>query len=180
MVWEDGCQSGQYVVYADRAAWNGAINEDKNGADVLLNLSRNALLVNLVLLKVASVGKPRGVGDANVENTLHVVSTLTSANTYHYIVVGRKFVKARGVGPTLVVRTTFEGVVTIIESLPSRTLAMSSKSDGFPTLVSPTIRMVYGAFVLFFRVLVIPCMRDSMLLEVWSINDASKMSLKLA
>jgi hypothetical protein len=40
---------------------------------------------------------------------------------------------------------------------------MSSKSEDFPTPVSPR-RMVYGLFVLFFEVLMIPFLRDSTLL----------------
>ena len=39
---------------------------------------------------------------------------------------------------------------------------MSSKTEDFPTPVSPIRKMVYGAFVLFFDVLMIPCLRDSM------------------
>ena len=42
---------------------------------------------------------------------------------------------------------------------------MSSKTDDFPTPVSPTRRMVYGAFALFFDVLMIPFLRDSTSLE---------------
>ena len=38
---------------------------------------------------------------------------------------------------------------------------MSSKTEDFPTPVSPTRRMVYGVFVLFFDVLIIPFLRDS-------------------
>ena len=42
---------------------------------------------------------------------------------------------------------------------------MSSKTEDFPTPVSPTRRMVYGVFVLFFDVLIIPFLRDATLLE---------------
>ena len=38
---------------------------------------------------------------------------------------------------------------------------MSSKTEDFPTPVSPTRRMVYGVFALFFDVLIIPFLRDS-------------------
>lgn len=85
MFGEDGWQSGEHVVYAGRAVWDGAINEDENGshgAGLILDLSYNALLMNLVLLKAASVGQPRRVEDANVEDKLHVLTTLTSNNSY--------------------------------------------------------------------------------------------------
>ena len=39
---------------------------------------------------------------------------------------------------------------------------MNSKTEDFPTPVSPTRRIVYGAFALFFNVLMTPCLRDSM------------------
>ncbi len=42
---------------------------------------------------------------------------------------------------------------------------MSSKSEDFPTPVSPRRRMLYGAFVLLFNELMIPFLRDSTLLE---------------
>ena len=42
---------------------------------------------------------------------------------------------------------------------------MNSKNDDFPTPVSPTRRIVYGVFAGFVRVLMIPYMRDTNLLE---------------
>jgi len=42
---------------------------------------------------------------------------------------------------------------------------MSSKTEDFPTPVSPIRRMVYDAFVLFFDILITPFLRDSTLLE---------------
>src|SRR5258706_8348130 len=50
-------------------------------------------------------------------------------------------------------------------SLPARTLAKSSKTEDFPTPVSPTRRIVIGAFAVFFDVLMIPYLRDSTSLE---------------
>lgn len=38
---------------------------------------------------------------------------------------------------------------------------MSSKTEDFPTPISPTRRMVYSAFVSFFDVLIFPFLRDS-------------------
>ena len=42
---------------------------------------------------------------------------------------------------------------------------MSSKSEDFPTPVSPISRILYGALGLLFDVLMIPFLRDSTLLE---------------
>ena len=50
-------------------------------------------------------------------------------------------------------------------SFPIRILAINSRTEDFPTPVSPTSRMVYGLFALFFDVLMIPFLRDSTSLE---------------
>ena len=42
---------------------------------------------------------------------------------------------------------------------------MSSKTEDFPTPVSPTRRMVNGAFGLCFDILMVPFLRGSMLVE---------------
>jgi len=42
---------------------------------------------------------------------------------------------------------------------------MSSKTEDFPTPVSPTRRIVYGAFASFFDILITPFSRDSTSLE---------------
>lgn len=55
---------------------------------------------------------------------------------------------------------------------------MNSKTEDFPTPISPTRRMVYGAFALFFNVLTIPCLRDSTSLEDIVRTDAPKILLK--
>jgi len=62
-------------------------------------------------------------------------------------------------------------------SLPARTLAMSSKTEDFPTPVSPTRRIVYGAFVLFLDMLITPFLRDSMSLEKAIRPNVSQMPL---
>ncbi len=54
---------------------------------------------------------------------------------------------------------------------------MSSKTEDFPTPVSPTSRMVYGLFALFLDILMIPFLRDSTSLENTVISDASEISL---
>jgi len=67
---EDGGQSGECVAYSDGTARDGAIGEDENssgGVDLVLDLSCNALPVELVMLNVVSVDQPRGVEDANLE-----------------------------------------------------------------------------------------------------------------
>jgi len=63
----DSGQSGECILGADTDARDSAIGEDKNGSDgvdVLLDLSLNILLVELVLLKISSVGEARRVKDA--------------------------------------------------------------------------------------------------------------------
>jgi len=91
---EDSGQSGERIVGPNIDARNGAIGEDDNGGDgvdVLLNLSCNALLVELILLSSASVGQPRCVEDANLGRRLCLVIRNTSA--YRYVIVAPKFVK---------------------------------------------------------------------------------------
>src|SRR5258706_13793055 len=51
---------------------------------------------------------------------------------------------------------------------------MSSKTEDFPTPVSPMRRMVYDAFALFVDLLMIPSLRDSTSLENTVRNCASK------
>ena len=63
------------VVYADGAAWDGAVEEDENGSDrvgVTIDLSCNTLPVELVLLKTASVDQARGVENGSLEKRLRV------------------------------------------------------------------------------------------------------------
>ena len=54
---------------------------------------------------------------------------------------------------------------------------MNSKTEDFPTPVSPTIRMVYGAPTWFFETLMIPFLSDSTSLRNPSRNDAPNVSL---
>jgi len=91
---EDGGQSGERIVCPNSDARNGSIGEDENGGDrvdVLLDLSCNALLVELILLTATSVGQPRRVEDTNLGRGLYLVIRNTSA--YRYTVVTLKFVK---------------------------------------------------------------------------------------
>ena len=66
---KDGGQCGKCIVGANRDPRDGAIGEDENGSDrvnVLLDLTRNARHVELILLNAASVGQPRRVQHANL------------------------------------------------------------------------------------------------------------------
>ena len=74
---EDGGQSGQRVIGPDSNARNGAIGEDENSSDrvdMLLDLSCNTPLVELIVLKTASVGQARCVEDTNLGKRLGVVT----------------------------------------------------------------------------------------------------------
>ena len=87
----------------------GTIGEDENcnyGVGVLLDLCRNAPLVDSILLYRASVGQTRGVEDANLGKMLCVITAFIHSCTYHYAVLARKLVKSGRVGLALVVRAT--------------------------------------------------------------------------
>ena len=115
---EGGRQSGECIVGADGDAWNGPVGEDKNcgdGLNMLLDLSRNTLLVKLVLLDTASVRQPRRVEDADLQKRLCTLVMFTMVNTYYYAIPARKFVKARRVGLALVVRTTL--LISTVENV---------------------------------------------------------------
>ena len=93
-VGENGGESGECIGGADSDAGYSAIGEDENGGDgvdVLLNLSCNILLVELVLLSTASVSRPGRVEDANLGRRLCLV--IKSTGAYHYAVVAPQLVK---------------------------------------------------------------------------------------
>lgn len=57
----------------DSYARDGAIDKDENGSngiDMLLDLSRNTLLVKGILMRTSSVGKTRRVEDADLGKRL--------------------------------------------------------------------------------------------------------------
>ena len=56
---------------------------------MFLDLFRNTLLVELVLLKATGVGQSRGVEDANLGKVLYAITMPTSAGAYHYAVLAR-------------------------------------------------------------------------------------------
>jgi len=74
---EDGRQSGECIIGADSDSRDSTIGEDKNCSerlDVLLDLSRNATLVELVLLNTASVGQSGCVEDADLGKRLPLLN----------------------------------------------------------------------------------------------------------
>lgn len=77
-------------------AWEGAVDEDENGsegADVLLDLIHNTLIVELILLNAARVDQPRRVKDANLGWVSRVLTAFKNIGTYYYTVVALKFVE---------------------------------------------------------------------------------------
>ena len=104
---EDGRQSGECIIGADSDSWDGSISEDKdrsNRINVLLDLSCNAPLMELILLKTSGVCQPWCVEDADLGARLCLLNKNTGA--YYRAVFARNFVKAGRVGLTLIIRTT--------------------------------------------------------------------------
>ena len=88
---------------------------------MLLDLSRNTLMVKGILLKIASVGKTRCIKDANLGKRLCMLTTVTITNTGTYV-LAPNFIKARRVGPTLITRITllvcmFEAVEVVVTNV---------------------------------------------------------------
>jgi len=114
---------------------DSAIGEDENrsdGVDMLLDLSCNTLLVELILLKTASVGQAWCVEDANLGKRLGLLTAFRHAGTYHYAVLARKFAKVGRVGLALVVRTMLlVGVVEGIEVVVVDVIAVKDIGDKF-------------------------------------------------
>jgi len=132
---DDGGQSGERVVQTASTTRDGTIDQNKNGSDViqvLLNLCRNILPVELGLLRTASVKQSRRVEDANLENRLFTLITSINAAAYHYAVLARKFVEARRVGLTLVTRTIlFVGMVEDLEVVVVNVVTCEDIGDEF-------------------------------------------------
>ncbi len=55
---------------------------------------------------------------------------------------------------------------------------MNSKNEDFPTPVSPTRRIVYGACASFFDVLMKPFLRDSTSLEKYWVNSRTQYGME--
>ena len=94
---EHGGQSRQHVIGADSNARESAIGEDENSSDgvnVLLELFRDTFFVNLILLDAASIGQPRCIEYADLDNSVSAFIMLINPITYYYPILARKFVKA--------------------------------------------------------------------------------------
>ena len=91
---------------------------------MFLDLGRNTLLVEFILLKATCIGQPRRVKDANLGKRLTAITMPTDAGAYHYAVLARKFVHAGGVGLALVSRTTL--LVCIVENVKVITISVIS------------------------------------------------------
>ena len=99
---------------------------------MILDLSLNALLVELVLLNSASVSQTRCGEDANLGKMLYIPTTFIYAYTYHYAVLARKFVKSGGVGLALVVGTTsLVGIVEDVKVVVVNVVASKDIGDEF-------------------------------------------------
>ena len=132
---EEGGEGGEGIAGADSHARDGAICEDENsrdGIEVLLDLIDDTLVVDLVLLKTASVGKTRGVEDTNLRRRrLDTVVMFTKYTTYHYAVLARKLVKTDQVRLTLVRPTMFVGMVEYIEVVVIQVITGKGVGDEF-------------------------------------------------
>lgn len=85
---------------------------------MLLNVCDNALLVELVLLNVASAGQPGRIEYANLGKGLHVLTTLKNAATHQYALFARNFVKPGRLGFTLMaINSSLVGVVEKFEAI---------------------------------------------------------------
>ena len=99
---------------------------------MLLDLSGDTLVVDLVLLKTASVGKTRGVEDANLwRMMLDTLAMFTKYTTYHHAVLARKLVKTDQVRLTLVRPTMFVGMVEYIEVVVIQVITGKGVGDEF-------------------------------------------------
>ena len=95
------------------------------------------------------------------ESCEDVTRTHQAHNTrsYHYTIVACKFVNPGRVGLVLVVGTILlAGVVEDVEVVVISVVAMSHIGNGFQEEGFPTTarRMVYGAFVSFFNIVMTP------------------------
>ena len=73
---------------------------------MLLDLSSDTLLLELVLPNIASVSQAGRVEDTDLRKRLHGLTTLRNIGTYHHAVVAPKFVQANRNGPRLITQTT--------------------------------------------------------------------------
>jgi len=99
---------------------------------VILDLSRNILPMELVLLNTASIGQPRRVEDANLVTGLGQFPTLKAAGTHPYIIAAPEVIELGRVGLTLTRRTTsFVGLVKGVEVIIIDVVAAKDIGDEF-------------------------------------------------
>ena len=114
---------------------DGAIDKDKNGSggiDMALDLSCSTTPVECVLVKMAGVGEPRCVDNANLGKMVSLHTMFEIRDTHRCAALTRKFVNAGRVGPTLVVRTTLlVGVVQGMEVVVMEVVAVKDIGDEF-------------------------------------------------
>ena len=82
---------------------------------MVLNLGRDARLVELVLMNTACIGQSRRVEDANLREKLHLFIISTDTCTHHYAIIACKFVNTGRVGLTLAARTSL--LVFLVEDV---------------------------------------------------------------
>ena len=82
---------------------------------MILNLSRDALLVLRVLMNTASIRQSRRVEDANLCERSHLFLICTDTCTYQYAIITCKFVNTGRVGLTLAARTSL--LVFLVEDV---------------------------------------------------------------
>jgi len=82
---------------------------------MVLDLSLNALLVELILLNSTSISQTRCIEDANLGKMLYILTTFIYAYTHHHAVLARKFVKSGGVSLALIVGTAL--LVGLVENV---------------------------------------------------------------
>ena len=82
---------------------------------MVLNLGRDTLLVELVLVNTPSVGESRRVEDANLRERSHLFVISTDTCTYHYAIITCKFVNTGRVGLTLAARPSL--LVFLVEDV---------------------------------------------------------------
>ena len=123
------------MVGAGSDTGDSAISEDKDGSDganVVLDLGCNTVLVELVLPKVTSVSQPGRVEDADLRKRLRVLTTLRNVGTYHYAVVAREFVKAGRVGLRAITQIILlVGAVEDVEVVVINSLSGKDINDEF-------------------------------------------------
>ena len=82
-----------------RVTRGGAIiGKDENGSgeiDMVLHLSCNTLHLEYALLRMAGVGEPWCVENANLGRMISLHTMFEIPNTHHYAVLARRFVKTR-------------------------------------------------------------------------------------